>query len=115
MSRVWIPKAAHHDFREAERFGQLCYVFDDPQDPRKNPEGLPRPVDVSPFQLEAIADAVRQRIKDGHITAEDYLIICGPATMVALTYAEWRMRLGTVNVLIYHARNAAYVLRTVRG
>jgi len=115
MPKVWVVKAAHHNFNDATRFGDLCYIFTDNSDHRDNPEGVAPPTKVSPFQIDKVSLAVRQLIADGFVSADDFLLMSGPASMIAATYAEWLWALGEVKVLLFHARAGEYVLRTVRG
>lgn len=97
--KVWIAKDTGHDLSGAERYGEVCAVFDRA---------------FSPFKLREARAIIRAAFKKTPPKPEDYVLFMGPTSLnVQLVVDLMRVVGGGIRCLIYHAKERAYMVRDI--
>jgi hypothetical protein len=96
MPRVFIVNKSGHDYKPAEKWGDLYPLT----------EGT-----VHPLQTDRI-----RKLIEGALSCsikQDYLLLSGAPILNALAAVEFYRKHGLVNYLVYDAKQHNYVLREV--
>ena len=96
MNRVWVVKAAGHNFEAAERFGEVHVIV---------------PEDVSPFNVDQQLAAIEKALADS--SAEDYLLFSGPPITNSLALLYWILKHKTASVLLFRPSTGEYIFRRI--
>lgn len=91
MSKVWIVGDAGHDYSEAQKFGDLEFIFKQ----RAYPFGR--------------VDVLEKEFNLRDIRENDYLLLSGPLINNAVAAALWLKQHGYVNLLLFNAKREVYV------
>lgn len=87
MPKVYVPNRSHHDFTDAERFGELVFLT----------EGY-----LNRFNINQIFLQCSEAMKDAHI--EDYILISSLSIVNAAAASLMAERFGKLNFLIFDQR-----------
>lgn len=98
MATVWIPTDAGHDYKIAEEFGDVRYVFTSDDD-------------ISPFQTERAAKHVAKFFDVNPPQPGDYLLFAGPPLFIVCVFQEFNRVLPGIKLLIHHMRERKYIPR----
>lgn len=99
MPNVWITNKSGHDYSDSERFGELrALTIHDEQ---------------NPLQVDRIAYHLARGIGRYVDSKDDYLLISGSPTIVALAVYFWLRKFGECNLLQWNAKARCYELSTV--
>lgn len=104
MSRVFLLEQTHKDIRKAERFGRICYLFEQDE---------PRP---SIFETDKYMEAITSRLETANFNPdEDLLLAVGQSIPLNLAFYVLATTYPTLRVLFFQARVQEYVIRTLIG
>ncbi len=99
MSKVWIVNYAGHDYRDAERFGELTNLT----------EGT-----INPLRVDRLMVSMAYGI--GKLADEsDFLLISGTPTLNALAAMLWLRRFNSINLLQWNAQTKRYEQSYIAG
>lgn len=96
MRKVYVPNKSHHDFKKAERFGQLVYLTD----------GV-----VNRFAVNQLYRECGAAMKDA--TAEDYILVSSLSILNAVAASIMAHRFGCVNFLVFDTTKRTYEPREI--
>lgn len=98
MPKVWVVNNRHHDFRDAEKYGEIVYLT----------EGV-----VPVFKTATLMAELEEKLANFDMK-NDKLLISGPSVvnmMAAILLVTGRF--ADLTVLIYDAKEHKYVARTL--
>ena len=98
MATVYIPIDAGHDYKTAEEFGLVQFVFTEDDD-------------ISPFQTERAAKHAAQFFSSNPPEPGDFLLFAGPPLYTLCIAQELNLLLPKLKVLIHHMRERKYIPR----
>lgn len=91
---VFVPNRSNHNFKPAEKFGNLIFLT----------EGILDPADINNFARIA-SDAFHNS------SPEDYILLSGLTSLCMVMSAVFAAKHNQVNVLVW--RNGHYIERTI--
>lgn len=94
--KVYVPNKSYHDFRSAERFGELIFLT----------EGI-----VKRFNTNDITRQCYEMMKDAQ--PNDYVLISGLSIINSIACAIFARRFGRINVLLHDPKSGDYRSRSV--
>jgi hypothetical protein len=92
MKKVWITNKSGHDFSPAEKFGQLLF--------------LTSGVLPSKFSVNMLYRTFVEALENS--SPNDYILIAGPSTALAVLVAIFAQKHGRVNFLIHDTKDNKY-------
>lgn len=95
MTRVYIVNKAPHDFRPAEKFGELTFLSEGP---------------MNKYQTNNIFRQFADRMSES--TEGDYIVLCSLSVMNGIACGIFCRKHGSLNLLLY--KNGEYIERNHR-
>jgi hypothetical protein len=88
MGKVYVVNKSNHDFREAEKFGELVFLSEGSMDR---------------YEVNNMARQFKEKMVDSN--ASDHIVLCSLATMNSIACSLFALKHQTLNLLLFkHGR-----------